>query len=110
MKCAIVPFLLLTLACTAGSGILIRVAALPLSEVSGIEYTGNALWAIEDSGNKNILYRLSDAGEITAQIAIACKNKDWEDITSDTEGNLYIGDFGNNDNDRDDLAIYKIGH
>ena len=36
------------------------------------------------------------------------ENVDWEDLTSDKEGNLYIGDFGNNDNDRKDLTIYKI--
>jgi hypothetical protein len=26
----------------------------------------------------------------------------------DKEGNLYIGDFGNNENKREDLCIYKI--
>lgn len=36
------------------------------------------------------------------------ENYDWEDLTSDEQGNLYIGDFGNNDNDRQNLAIYKI--
>ncbi len=35
------------------------------------------------------------------------ENTDWEDIISDTQGNIYIGDFGNNDNDRRDLAILK---
>jgi hypothetical protein len=37
-----------------------------------------------------------------------CKyNIDWEDITKDKDGNLYVGDFGN-DNERKDLCIYKI--
>jgi hypothetical protein len=38
-----------------------------------------------------------------------CKynNIDWED-TKDKNGNLYVGDFGNNDNERKDLCIYKI--
>jgi hypothetical protein len=27
-------------------------------------------------------------------------NIDWEDITKDKDGNLYVGDFGNNDNER----------
>ena len=35
-------------------------------------------------------------------------NKDWEAITIDKNNNLYIGDFGNNKNDRKDLKIYKI--
>jgi hypothetical protein len=29
-------------------------------------------------------------------------------ITKDKDGNLYVGDFGNNDNERKDLCIYKI--
>ncbi|NNE01813.1 MAG: hypothetical protein HKN52_01505, partial [Eudoraea sp.] len=33
---------------------------------------------------------------------------DWEDLAKDDKGNLYIGDFGNNNNDRTDLVIYKI--
>ncbi len=35
-------------------------------------------------------------------------NVDWEEITTDTAGNLYIGDFGNNNCNRQDLVIYKI--
>jgi sugar lactone lactonase YvrE len=27
------------------------------------------------------------------------ENNDWEDITKDIHGNIYVGDFGNNDND-----------
>ena len=36
-------------------------------------------------------------------------NVDWEDITTDDEGHLIIGDFGNSDkNDRRDLCLYYI--
>jgi hypothetical protein len=81
-----------------------------LDEVSGIEWVGNALFAIEDSGNENNLYRLNDQGEITNAINITdATNVDWEDLASDQEGNIYIGDFGNNDNLRKDLCIYKVG-
>jgi hypothetical protein len=34
-------------------------------------------------------------------------NHDWEDLTSDS-ANLYIGDFGNNNNLRQQLLVYKI--
>ena len=30
------------------------------------------------------------------------------DITKDKKGNIYIGDFGNNANERKDLCIYKV--
>ncbi|WP_330443499.1 hypothetical protein [Flavobacterium sp. C4GT6] len=84
---------------------------LELKEASGIEYiheTGK-LWVLEDSGNKNSLYSIDENGKTEKKLKITnAKNKDWEDLTSDKEGNIYIGDFGNNDNDRKDLAIYRI--
>jgi sugar lactone lactonase YvrE len=36
------------------------------------------------------------------------ENNDWEDITKDIHGNIYVGDFGNNDNDRQNLSILKL--
>jgi hypothetical protein len=36
------------------------------------------------------------------------ENHDWEDITQDAAGNIYIGDFGNNENDRQNLSILKV--
>lgn len=81
-----------------------------LKEVSGIEWVDSALWAIEDSGNENEMYRLDDTGAIAHTIRVNnATNVDWEDLASDQEGNLYIGDFGNNDNVRRDLCIYKVG-
>lgn len=80
-----------------------------LKEVSGIEWTNDKLWAIEDSGNDNIIYQIDDKGDVSHSLMINnATNTDWEDLASDTEGNIYIGDFGNNDNYRTDLCIYKI--
>jgi hypothetical protein len=82
-----------------------------LKEVSGIIYhpATDLIWTLEDSGNKNEVYGLDSKGEIAKTIVIEdTDNIDWEDITKDGEGNLYIGDFGNNDNVRQDLCIYKI--
>lgn len=94
-----------------------EVFALPKSikESSGVEVTAksNLIWTIQDSGNKAELFGLDDKGTIKQQSLVKdIENIDWEDLTSDKEGNLYIGDFGNNKNDRQDLAIYKIsaGH
>lgn len=82
-----------------------------LKEVSGIALSKDrkTLWAIEDQGNKNVVYGMDLQGNITADVLIGnAENHDWEDITADPQGNLYIGDFGNNDNDRQDLAILKL--
>lgn len=103
----------LTLACQQDNDILSTRFSLPkkLKEVSGIIYAPNTdlLWTLEDSGNENKIYGLNPKGLIEKAITIDnTLNIDWEDITKDKEGNLYIGDFGNNDNTRKDLCIYKI--
>ncbi|MEO8515927.1 MAG: hypothetical protein ABI426_04240 [Flavobacterium sp.] len=80
-----------------------------LKEISGITIAKSKIWAIADSGNKNEIYQLSSTGKITHAIMLTdVENTDWEEITSDAKGDLYIGDFGNNDNLRKDLGIYKI--
>ena len=82
-----------------------------LKEVSGITYFPDSklIYTLEDSGNKNDIYAINPEGELDKTITISnAKNVDWEDITKDKNGNIYIGDFGNNDNDRKDLCIYKI--
>lgn len=80
-----------------------------INEVSGITYSNNLIWSIQDSGNTNEIFGFDTSGKLIKQIEVKnIKNTDWEAITSDKEGNLYIGDFGNNDNERKDLAIYKL--
>lgn len=81
-----------------------------LKEVSGLEVTEDVeIWVIEDSGNKDYIYRVNKNGEINESLKVDhAKNKDWEDLTLDVDGNLYIGDFGNNGNEREDLVIYKV--
>lgn len=81
-----------------------------LNEVSGIEKMNDSdlLWMHNDSGNKSIVYGVTITGNIQRKVAVKATNNDWEDITSDEEGNLYIGDFGNNNNKRKNLKILKI--
>ncbi len=81
-----------------------------LDEVSGAETTVNSdyIWMLNDGGNSPKLYGVSAKGNIKEEIKIDAKNHDWEDLTSDEEGNLYIGDFGNNDSKRKNLAILKV--
>ncbi|MFV8369269.1 hypothetical protein [Flavobacterium sp. LB2R40] len=106
-------FVFLVWGCQQESNSLTVLYSLPnkLKEVSGIIYIPNTklLWALEDHGNANAIYSIDSNGKIKQTITIEnTDNIDWEDITKDKEGNLYIGDFGNNDNDRKDLSIYKI--
>lgn len=82
-----------------------------LKEVSGITLSqdSNTIWAIEDQGNKNVIYGVDRKGNLTSDVLVEnAENHDWEDITKDAAGNIYIGDFGNNDNDRQNLSILKV--
>ena len=108
-------FILLFLISSCDAGKLTVIADLPssLKETSAIEKVKGSelLWVIEDAGNKNNLYGLSAKGDIIKDIDIAnVQNIDWEDLTSDTYGNIYIGDFGNNSKKRENFAIYKVSH
>ncbi|KMQ67644.1 hypothetical protein ACM39_12340 [Chryseobacterium sp. FH2] len=82
-----------------------------LKEVSGIALSQDkkTIWAIEDQGNKNVVYGLDMQGKLVSDVLVEnAENNDWEDITKDAQGNIYLGDFGNNDNRRQNLSILKI--
>ncbi|NNL16819.1 MAG: hypothetical protein HKO81_09290 [Flavobacteriaceae bacterium] len=102
--------LLLNLSCHSQD--LKVVADLPnlLREASGAQKTigSDLIWMINDAGNSPELFGLNKKGKIKKVIKIKSENNDWEDLASDDKGNLYIGDFGNNKNNRTDLTILKI--
>jgi hypothetical protein len=87
-------------------------ASLPgkINECSGVTtLDGQTLWIVEDGGNGDFLYGIGLDGGIKEKFEVAnAKNKDWEALASDSLGNLYIGDFGNNQSRRKDLMIYKL--
>lgn len=101
---------ILTFSCDTGDLKVIMDLPMTLAEVSGIETDAKngLIWMVNDSGNKPILYGLDLNGAIKKALKINAKNRDWEDLTSDTNGNIYIGNFGNNDNDSKGLSILKI--
>jgi len=86
--------------------------ALPdtLAESSGIEITGpNSLYLHNDSGDLPRIFQTDSIGNLIRIINLFNAGAiDYEDITIDENGNMYIGDFGNNFNNRTDLKIYKI--
>jgi hypothetical protein len=81
-----------------------------LEEVSATEVVSSSklIWMLNDRGNKSKIYGVSKKGKIVKVIKVNAKNNDWEDLTSDEKGNLYIGDFGNNESRRKNLAILKV--
>ncbi|MBT8183926.1 MAG: hypothetical protein KJN76_03730 [Eudoraea sp.] len=81
-----------------------------LNENSGIvSLEENKIWVIEDNGNPDELFEVNFEGELLKEFKVTnAKNKDWEDLTKDDKGNLYIADIGNNANKRKNLVIYKV--
>jgi hypothetical protein len=81
-----------------------------LTESSGIAIEGsNRIWSHEDSGNANQIYCFDTTGALLRTLTISnASNIDWEDMAVDNNGTWFIGDFGNNDNNRTNLAIYTI--
>lgn len=81
-----------------------------ISESSGIELgAGDTYWTHNDKGDQPWLYQINSEGKLIRKVFI--KNvaaKDLEDITIEENKFMYVGDFGNNKNNRKDLVIYKI--
>ena len=64
--------------------------------------------SINDSGDEPFVYVLRHDGVLIHKMFVSgAKNIDWEDLSSDHDF-LYIGDIGNNRNQRKDLKIYRV--
>jgi len=71
----------------------------------------SGIWLHNDSGDSAKLYKMDTTGTVIRTLLVQqATNIDWEDMTQDAQGNVYIGDFGNNGNNRQNLRIYRIPH
>lgn len=88
------------------------VSALPikLKEISGLVFVSDDLMVgHNDGGNSPTLFFIDTKGLVKHDVKISnADNKDWEDIAFDGKDNIYVGDFGNNENKRQDLCIYVV--
>lgn len=93
-----------------------------VSELSGLAASpqhDGIVWANSDSGNESEIYalRVNRNGDLrqfsdghwfhTADI-VSIRNRDWEDLAFDSEGNLWIADIGNNSCQRNNLTLIKV--
>ena len=90
-----------------------KIGKLPIAanESSGLAKGKNpdSFWTHNDSGGKAELYEINSEGKLLSTKTIDnAPNIDWEDLTTDPDGAIYIGDFGNNGNTRKPLNIYKL--
>ena len=62
-----------------------------------------------DHGNDPVLFLINWQGEVLREVDVpTARNEDWEALTTDDRGRIYIGDFGNNGQQRRDLCIYRF--
>ena len=85
-----------------------------ITESSGIvasrQYPG-VFWTHNDGGGfkKQVLYGITREGKFVAEFRVTgALLQDWEDIGIDSERHLFVGDIGNNDSVRTNLAVYEI--
>jgi hypothetical protein len=90
-----------------------KIGKLPIqiNESSGLANikSKNTFLTHNDGGGFTELYEIDSLGNLISTMPIPfTKNNDWEDLASDENNHVFIGDFGNNTNIRTDLTIYKI--
>jgi len=80
-----------------------------LREISGLNFSNGEWWAHNDSGFDPEFFSVNPSnGASIKKINLKdAQNRDWEDVCADGT-NLYLGDFGNNSNNRQNLGIYKV--
>ena len=80
-----------------------------LNEISGIDDAfRSAYFSINDSGDGSFVYLIKEDGSVLHKMLVSgAENIDWEDLSSDGDF-LYIGDIGNNRNQRKDLMVYRV--
>ncbi len=83
-------------------------------EISGMVMSKNnkeVFWIHGDSGTKNKIYAINKNGKLVGEKGLLLKgieNIDWEDITTDDEGNIIVADIGNNCKCRTDLSLIVV--
>lgn len=81
-----------------------------LHENSGlVQRQSGGYWAIADSGSAPVLYAIDPQGVIVTSHRFKIpENIDWEDIASDRENRLFIGDIGDNHARRKELNVVEV--
>ena len=66
------------------------------------------LWTHNDKGNAPVIYAINREGAPLAEYHVDATHDDWEDIATDNEGHLYIGNIGNNKSDREWVEVHRL--
>ncbi|MCX8157023.1 MAG: hypothetical protein N3J91_11350 [Verrucomicrobiae bacterium] len=89
-------------------GVIDPVGLRECSGVAPVRGRTNLFWMHSD-GHRPVLYLVGRDGRDGRQYVIEnVAVVDWEDIASDHQGHLYLGDIGNNEAQRNELAVHQI--
>jgi hypothetical protein len=81
-----------------------------INEASGIvasrQFEG-VYWTHND-GNDGQLFAIRRDGSLIGSVKLDVSVRDWEDITADDQGHLFIADTGNNHESRKSMLIHRV--
>jgi hypothetical protein len=82
-----------------------------INECSGLArvFGKKTFWTHNDGGGQPQLYEIDSLGKLISTLKVPdATNIDWEELAQDNQETIFVGDFGNNQNARRDLKIYKF--
>lgn len=93
---------------TSLSPVLLTNLSAAVQETSGLFFACGGLWTHNDSGGESKLFAIDTAnGSVLREVVVRSPAVDWEDVTTSSD-HVFVGDFGNNAGQRQDLAIYRL--
>jgi hypothetical protein len=93
-----------------------RVTTEATTELSGLALShsqARVLWTHNDSGDRARVFAVAPSGRLRADVSVTgAEHEDWEDIAigpaPDAGDALYIGDIGDNDEERPAVVVYRV--
>jgi len=91
-----------------------RTTIAELPEASGLAIsrrTPGIIWSHNDSGNESVLHAIDVDGVLRGRVRVPVRTRDWEDVSAGrcpTGDCLYIGDIGDNRQERTSVLIHRV--
>lgn len=84
-----------------------------ITESSGVvesrKHPGVFWTHVDGGGRKQVLYAMTRPGQPLAEYRVAgALLDDWEDIAIDDHGHVFLGDIGNNEAQRQQIAVHQV--
>lgn len=86
-----------------------------ITETSGIGQSyrqTDRIWIHNDSGDRSLLYAVTNSGTLLGKVDLNIEAVDWEDMSTiqmeDSPPYMYVGDIGDNNQEREEISIHKI--